>query len=91
MPDTRLVCLELILPYACHDVDDTTGKDTGYASIKAQKPLLANWGGVSDFIYIADVGVRSFPSFPLISGALMLIRFTAAVRLQRRRANDWTI
>ncbi|KAF8326437.1 S-adenosyl-L-methionine-dependent methyltransferase, partial [Amanita rubescens] len=57
-PDTKLVCLELILPYACHDVDDT-GKDTVYESIKAQKPLLANWGGVSDFIYIADVGLLS--------------------------------
>ena len=59
-PDTKLVCVEMILPYACHDTEENSGDGiTGLAHVKAQKPLLANWGAVNSFIYQADVAVRS--------------------------------
>lgn len=57
--DTRLVCVEMILPYACHDTEEDSGDGiTGLAHVKAQQPLLANWGAVNSFIYQADVAVR---------------------------------
>ena len=58
-PDTKLVCVELVLSYACHDAEEDSGDGlTDLAPIKAQKPLLANWGAVNSFIYQADVAVR---------------------------------
>ncbi|KAF8351882.1 S-adenosyl-L-methionine-dependent methyltransferase [Amanita rubescens] len=59
-PRTKLICLELIIPYACHDTeeDDSDGI-TGSANAKAQKPLLANWGAVNDSIYHADIALMS--------------------------------
>ena len=49
----------MILPYACHDTEEDSGDGiTGLAHVKAQKPLLANWGAVNSFIYQADVAVR---------------------------------
>lgn len=69
-PDTKLVCLELIVPYACHDTDEDGGNDiTALANTKAQKPLLANWGAVNDSIYHADIAVCCF--LPKLFKALM--------------------
>jgi len=57
-PDTKIVCVEMILPYACHDTEeDSCDGITGLAHVKAQKPLLANWGAVNSFIYQADVAL----------------------------------
>jgi hypothetical protein len=57
-PDTKLVCVELVLSYACHDAEEDSGDGlTDLAPIKAQKPLLANWGAVNCFIYLADISV----------------------------------
>ncbi|KAF8719121.1 hypothetical protein AX14_011411 [Amanita brunnescens Koide BX004] len=52
---TKLICLEMILPYACHDEE---GDDiTAGASPEAPKPLLANWGSVNDFVYLSDIAM----------------------------------
>ena len=58
-PNTKLICVEMILPYACHDTEEDSGDGiTGLAHVKAHKPLLANWGAVISFIYQADVTVH---------------------------------
>ena len=60
-PDTKLVVLEMIIPYTCYD--DAEGTADGIISgvpMKAPNPLLANWGAVNDLAYILDIAVRSF-------------------------------
>jgi len=61
-PSTKLLVVDIILPYACHETEEETDGITGAVSIKAPKPLLANWGAVNDFSYILDICVRLFPS-----------------------------
>jgi len=69
-PHMKLVCLELIVPYACHDTEEDSGDGiTGLANAKAQKPLLANWGAVNDSIYHDDIAVCCF--LPVLFKALM--------------------
>ena len=60
-PSTKLVVLEMIMPYACHDdSDDIAGGMASTLPVKAPSPLLANWGGVNDSMYILDMTVRLF-------------------------------
>ncbi|KAF8728516.1 hypothetical protein AX14_006537 [Amanita brunnescens Koide BX004] len=55
-PDTKLVVLETIMPYACHDTEDIAdGITFSGAAKKAPNPLLANWGAVAEFIYVLDM------------------------------------
>lgn len=71
-PDTKLVVLEMIIPYTCHDdTDDIAGGITSGVPVKAPSPLLANWGAVNDQIYILDMTVRLFPMS--LSESLVLI------------------
>ena len=56
-PNTKLVVLEVVVPYACHDDAEYTQDGT---SGKAPSPLLANWGAVNDVIYWFDMVVRFF-------------------------------
>ena len=57
---TKLVVLEMIMPYACHDTDDNANDIASAAAIKAPNPLLANWGAVNELIYMLDMAVRFF-------------------------------
>ena len=60
-PDTKLVVLEMIIPYTCHDdAEDIADGIISGVPIKAPNPLLANWGAVNDLAYILDIAVRSF-------------------------------
>jgi hypothetical protein len=60
-PETKLVVLEMIIPYTCHDdTDDIAGGITSGVPVKAPSPLLANWGAVNDQIYILDMTVCLF-------------------------------
>ena len=64
-PDTKLVVLEMIMPYACHDTEEIAGGIASVVAIKAPNPLLANWGAVNELIYMLDMAVRFFINDPL--------------------------
>ncbi|KAK7014078.1 hypothetical protein VNI00_019427 [Paramarasmius palmivorus] len=55
-PGTRLLVLESIIPYSCHDpsADDKNGIP-GAAPKEAPAPLLANYGAVNEMGYLADI------------------------------------
>ncbi|KAK1229446.1 hypothetical protein PQX77_007494 [Marasmius sp. AFHP31] len=55
-PDTTLLVLESILPYACHDpsADDNKGIP-GAVPKEAPPPLLANYGAANELGYLADI------------------------------------
>ena len=59
-PSTKLVVIEVILPYACNETEENADGITGAVTVKAPKPLLANWGPVNDFTYSIDICVRLF-------------------------------
>ena len=60
-PGTKLVVVELIMRYTCHDdTEDIADSTTSTVPIKAPNPLLANWGAVNDNIYMLDMIVRLF-------------------------------
>jgi len=61
-PSTKLLVVDVILPYACHETEEETDSITGAVSVKAPKPLLANWGAVNDISYSVDISVRRFPA-----------------------------
>ncbi|KAF8313561.1 S-adenosyl-L-methionine-dependent methyltransferase [Amanita rubescens] len=54
-PSTKLLVVDIILPYACHETEEDTGGVSGAVSVKAPNPLLANWGTVNDFAYTLDI------------------------------------
>jgi hypothetical protein len=60
-PDTRLVVMESISPYACH-VTTTSDGFKGAVAQEAPPPLLANWGAAKEMVYIVDMTVRVFLS-----------------------------
>ena len=64
-PDTKLVVLETIMPYACHDTEDIADGIISGVAKKAPNPLLANWGAVAEFIYVLDMAVCFFKNDPL--------------------------
>ncbi|KAF8626778.1 hypothetical protein AX15_004696 [Amanita polypyramis BW_CC] len=53
-PQTRIICVESILPYACHGLN-VYGDIPGAAPKEAPAPLLANWGAVNEMIYNLDM------------------------------------
>jgi hypothetical protein len=59
-PTTRLIVMEVILPYACHDqsADSRTGIPGGTLR-EALAPLLANWGATNVMVYHADICVST--------------------------------
>ena len=59
-PNTKLVVLEVILPYACHETEDNVDGISGAVPVKAPSPLLANWGALNYVSYTLDAAVRSF-------------------------------
>ncbi|KAF8641330.1 hypothetical protein AX16_010028 [Volvariella volvacea WC 439] len=58
-PHTRLILLEGLIPYACHD--NTKSRDgteiPGSKMAEAPAPLLANYGGQMDYIYYLDMAM----------------------------------
>ncbi len=55
----KLVLVEIILPYTCHDAADHVDSGiTGAVPVKAPSPLLPNWGAASDAAYAIDMIVR---------------------------------
>ena len=60
-PDTRLVVMESISPYACSvTTTDNALKDA--VAQEAPPPLLANWGAAKEMVYIVDMTVHVFLS-----------------------------
>ncbi|KAG5633140.1 hypothetical protein DXG03_008237, partial [Asterophora parasitica] len=57
-PDTKLILIEIILPFACHDpgADDDQGIP-GSVPREAPAPLLTNYGTVSEMSYFVDMDV----------------------------------
>ncbi|KAF8351885.1 S-adenosyl-L-methionine-dependent methyltransferase [Amanita rubescens] len=54
-PSTKLIIIDVILPYACHETEENADGIAGAVSVKAPNPLLANWGTVNDFTYCIDL------------------------------------
>ncbi|KAF8334399.1 S-adenosyl-L-methionine-dependent methyltransferase [Amanita rubescens] len=57
-PDTKLVCVEVVLPYACHKTeDDNADGITHVEPPKPPSPLLANWGSANCIVYDLDMSM----------------------------------
>ncbi|KAM6501362.1 S-adenosyl-L-methionine-dependent methyltransferase [Amanita muscaria] len=57
-PKTRLVIVEIVIPYACHDPKDgSTSNIVDSAPQEAPEPLLANWGIVNQTAYSLDMAM----------------------------------
>ncbi|KDR83075.1 hypothetical protein GALMADRAFT_263497 [Galerina marginata CBS 339.88] len=53
--ETRLVLMESLMPFACHDSSTDEGGRFGAVSHMAPAPLLANYGAVKEMAYGADI------------------------------------
>jgi O-methyltransferase domain len=59
MPSTKLLLLDSIMPFTCHDPSaDNDSGIPGAVPKEAPAPLLANFGAVSEMIYCADSTVN---------------------------------
>ncbi|KAF9261937.1 S-adenosyl-L-methionine-dependent methyltransferase [Marasmius fiardii PR-910] len=56
-PDTVLLAIEYILPYACRDPDGAKGGIPGTVPREAPEPLLANYGLVGEMEYDSDINM----------------------------------
>ncbi|KAG6876204.1 hypothetical protein C0992_000498, partial [Termitomyces sp. T32_za158] len=52
-PETKLVVVDSIIPYACHDPTAESGLNSGYK--EAPAPLLTNYGALNVMPYLADM------------------------------------
>ena len=60
-PDTKLVIVDSIVPYACRfPADDEASAITGSTPKEAPEPLLANYGMSNGPTYTADLTVPIF-------------------------------
>lgn len=60
LPDTKLVIVDIIMQYACHDPSSgVQGDDTCPTVREAPTPLLANFGSANDLSYTLDAAVSS--------------------------------
>ncbi|KAF8577502.1 S-adenosyl-L-methionine-dependent methyltransferase [Ramaria rubella] len=58
MPSTKLLLMDSIMPYSCHDpAADSSSSIPGVVSREAPAPLLANFGAVNDMIHNANAAV----------------------------------
>ena len=65
LPDTRLLIVDNILAYACHDPTyDDNDSIPGAACQDAPAPLLANFGAANELSYTIDMAV-SFPNYTI--------------------------
>lgn len=59
-PKTKLVLMDSIMPFACHDPGtDIKSGIPGAVPREAPAPLLANFGAVNEMGYNADIDVRT--------------------------------
>ncbi|KAF9261543.1 S-adenosyl-L-methionine-dependent methyltransferase [Marasmius fiardii PR-910] len=72
-PDTVLLAIEYILPYACRDPNGAKGGIPGTVPREAPEPLLANYGLVGEMEYDSDIN--------------MLILFDAQARTAKQYEN----
>ncbi|KAF8069068.1 S-adenosyl-L-methionine-dependent methyltransferase [Lyophyllum atratum] len=55
-PDTKLLLIESLVPFACHDPGNDDNKGIpGSVPHEAPAPLLANYGAVNELSYSADI------------------------------------
>jgi len=55
--NTKLVLMEFLVPYACHDPSGEHSSIPGLVPPEAPAPLLANYGAVNGMTYNADMVV----------------------------------
>ncbi|KAF5312796.1 hypothetical protein D9619_003671 [Psilocybe cf. subviscida] len=56
--DTKLILIESLMPFACHDPSGDNGSGVpGAVPKEAPKPLLANYGIANEFVYNADLSM----------------------------------
>lgn len=60
--DTRLLVVDSLVPYACHDANegDNALDIPGSVPHEAPAPLLANYGLVNEMVYAIDIDVSNF-------------------------------
>ncbi|KAG7090565.1 hypothetical protein E1B28_009673 [Marasmius oreades] len=56
-PETVLLAMEYILPYACRDPGDAIGAIPGAVPREAPEPLLANYGLAGEMEYLSDINM----------------------------------
>lgn len=90
--DTRLILIDSIMPFACHDSSADEGKGVpGAVPKEAPQPLLANYGVANEMGYNGDLTVCQLSnqslikhlSFLLISPNKMLLAFNSQERTIR--------
>lgn len=73
--DTKLILIDSVMPFACHDPSNDDGKGiSGAVPKEAPDPLLANYGIANEFVYNADLTVCS--SFVHYNSILHTYNFT---------------
>ncbi|TFY66486.1 hypothetical protein EVG20_g4597, partial [Dentipellis fragilis] len=74
-PTTKLIIVDSVVPYACHDPGaDGTKAIAGQVPVEAPAPLLANFGAVNEMCYNLDINMfvlfnsqeRTFHHFRLL-------------------------
>lgn len=67
-PKTKLVLMDSIMPFACHDPSANSKSGIpGAVPHEAPTPLLANFGAVNEMGYNADIDVRTLrPLFNIV-------------------------
>ncbi|KAK2463352.1 hypothetical protein APHAL10511_004663 [Amanita phalloides] len=53
--DTKLIIIDCLIPYACHDPDAANSGIEGLVTREAPAPLLANWGAPKELAYVVDM------------------------------------
>ncbi|CAA7266025.1 unnamed protein product [Cyclocybe aegerita] len=60
-PTTKLVIMDILIPFACHDPGAHLGREIpGAVPKEAPPPLLANYGAVNELAYNADLTMLIF-------------------------------
>ena len=69
-PETKLLALETIVAYTCHDPATNNGVSVipGAVLKEAPAPLLANYGSINQMGYYLDIVIRSL--FGIVTGNL---------------------
>ena len=69
-PETKLLALETIVAYTCHDpaADNGVSVIPGAVPKEAPAPLLANYGSINQMGYYVDIVVRC-SLFGIIAGS----------------------
>ena len=89
--DTKLILLEIIMPYACRTSDTTAQQSDalvpGASAGEAPEPLLANFGAVNEFAYLMDMTVS--PGF--LGGSFAMILSKSVSRCSHSARNPLNV